>query len=250
VLLVVVLAVVTSAFAAPKSDSPGNPNPNVVPPQASFGGLTYSEWGDRWWAWEFSLPKAGHPNVDPTGAWAYAGQSGSLFLLSDAWNMSPPKAERSVTIGSGQSLLLPVATFSNSYADACIMDDGRCYTGQYDEAGVAATLQGCAATCADNATGLYAKVDGRDIKQIERYRRASTAVFPIPYPEDSIWEGRVLPWGTFGPQAGITWLAADGYYLLLAPLSVGEHTIVYGAANQRTQMAHDVVYHITVKPGR
>ena len=76
-LIAAVLAVLASTLAAaPKADRPGNPNPGVVPLTAKVGGLSYSQWGDRWWQWAHSVGADESAITDMTGGpRASAGQS-------------------------------------------------------------------------------------------------------------------------------------------------------------------------------
>ncbi len=41
---------------------------------------------------------------------------------------------------------------------------------------------------------------------------------------------------------------ADGYYLLVEPLSIGKHKIKFGVKNVGWSM--DIIYNITVVPGK
>src|SRR5262245_38733339 len=42
-----------------------NPNPRVIPVNGTYRGLSYGEWGARWWQAVFSVPVVGgsHPTI-------------------------------------------------------------------------------------------------------------------------------------------------------------------------------------------
>jgi hypothetical protein len=48
-----------------------------------------------------------------------------------------------------------------------------------------------------------------------------------------------------GPVSGQS--VSDGFWILLAPLSVGEHTIHFGGTFTQSDFTLDVTYHLTVK---
>jgi hypothetical protein len=79
------------------------------------------------------------------------------------------------------------------------------------------------------------EIDGEPVQNVTDFRCQTNEPFMVTMPEDNVFE---IPAGTYGPSI------ADGYYLLLEPLSPGRHTIHfvtrYGDATQ------DVTYHITV----
>jgi hypothetical protein len=51
------LALALAGLALPTaSRAQGNPNPGVAPPQSHPHGLSYAEWGARWWQWAYSFP--------------------------------------------------------------------------------------------------------------------------------------------------------------------------------------------------
>jgi hypothetical protein len=51
-----------------------------------------------------------------------------------------------------------------------------------------------------------------------------------------------FPAGTYDPHV------ADGYFLVLTPLSAGEHTIVVHVVNLTSNLDYTATYHITVSP--
>ena len=62
-------------------------------------------------------------------------------------------------------------------------------------------------------------------------------MFSLLLPDDNLFG---LPAGAYAPAV------ADGYYLLLAPLPPGPHTITFGGTDG-TGFSQDITYHITVQ---
>src|SRR5207248_11529540 len=76
---VCLLAVALTAFGASDGWAQGNPNPGVAPPGSTPHGVSYPEWGGKWWAWASSIPMDENPN--PAGRFFDVGQSGWVFFL-------------------------------------------------------------------------------------------------------------------------------------------------------------------------
>ena len=71
---------------------------------------------------------------------------------------------------------------------------------------------------------MFAEIDGVPIKDLQQYRTQSPLFTLGPLPENNIfqWEGFQCPAGTTTPSV------ADGFCLMLKPLSAGTHTIHFG----------------------
>jgi hypothetical protein len=100
-------------------------------------------------------------------------------------------------------------------------------------------------------TDIHVEIDGVPVKDVTQYR-ATTPVFSSTLPDSNILRDfygctDALP-GTYGPMVG------DGYFLILAPLPVGEHLIhetgiLHVNPSDPSQDIHvDVSWHITVVP--
>jgi len=226
----------------------GNPNPQVIPLNAKVGGLTYGDWGDGYWSWQFSIPAPECPVLNGAGPGQVAGP---VFMLSNV-PVVPRKShvvECSVTVGGDQALFLPLATSCSFVADDCLNADGTCALG-YTSENVESYFRECNHTCISQVSDLYASVDGRELHDLFDYRAESSHAFACPYAEHMQWAGYGGLGGTIGEDAGeIAAAVTDGYYLLLSPLSPGEHVVSYGASwpqfGKRTVAG--VTYHVTVK---
>src|SRR5262245_37281459 len=115
IVLAVLIGISLVAGSAWAQGNPGNlGNPNIVPPQASFGGQTYSEWVASHFQWAFSIPSTNHPLFDAadctigTPAGCSIGQSGSVWFL-DGRLGSGGIVNRCCTIPAGTALFLAIA---------------------------------------------------------------------------------------------------------------------------------------------
>jgi hypothetical protein len=90
------------------AEAQGNPNPGVIPPQAHPFGLSYGEWGARWWSWAFSFPLAQLPLLQAGEVDCSLGQSGSVWFLAGTVGGA---ATRSCTIPTGTALFFPIINY-------------------------------------------------------------------------------------------------------------------------------------------
>ena len=91
----------------------------------------------------------------------------------------------------------------------------------------------CAKAWIDHVTDLAATIDGRAVENLARLRTRS-GDFSFTVPNNNILVGSGSTWG---------FSSADGYYILLAPLSAGNHTIhIKGTFHDPFDPAHPVVF--------
>lgn len=204
--------------------------PAVVPPTDTYLGKTYGQWSQDWWTWVWKLPYAQNPVFDTNGSSAHLGQSGDVWFLAGT---AGGKTERSVIIPNGKSLFVPLINVANDYP--CPDPNFKPAEGQslFD------FLKLGAADFVAGATNLFAEVDGVAITNLFSYRGTS-ALF-------SFTASPTLknPWDiciTGGEQQAV----ADGYWLMLKPLSPGTHTLRIGGGH--VAFGVDVTYHLTVLP--
>ncbi len=187
----------------------GNPNPRVLPVHANAFGKTYGEWAAVWWQWAAGLPgDEPHPLYDDTGEACGVGQGGPVWFLAGTSSVIEEdgvfvgRANRTCYVPTGKAIFFPILNVvcNNFEEDPSLDDEG---------------LLECASFFADAATGLTCVIDGRELSGLEGYR-VQSPVFDLTLPENDIWDM---------PTAGTERAADDGYYLLLAPLSRGEHDL-------------------------
>ena len=204
-------------------------NPKIISPQANPNGKSYGEWAAAWWQWALSIPEAQNPLLDTTGEFAGIGQSGPVWFLAGTFGNA---AERAVTIPTGKSIFVPV---HNWIFGSAVFDCDPTNPGVPCDV---PTLQATAAAAATGAEVVEAWIDGAKVQNIRDYRGISPEPFAITLPEGAVFG---IPAGTYYPQV------ADGYWLMLAPLSSGQHTIQLHAVNSAFGIDQTLVVHLTVK---
>jgi hypothetical protein len=204
-------------------------NPSVIPPQASSHGQTYGEWSAAWWQWVLSIPADHNPALDLTGADAAQGQSGSVWFLAGVFGSSGA-VERTITVPPGKALFFPLINF---VWISTVPED------PHTAEGIRAIIE----PPADAATDLACEVDGVPLKNLAAYRTESP-LFEVTLPAGDVFGAGPA---TYGPSMD------QGYYLMLAPLSAGEHSIHFKGtmpatiAPYWTPFSVNVTYHITVQ---
>jgi hypothetical protein len=130
-------------------------------------------------------------------------------------------ATRSCTIPAGTSILVPLINVECSTAE-----------GNGD---TPAELRACARGFADQFTDLSLTIDGVAIADLQRFR-VQSPVFQFTAAEGNV----------FGVPAGTTRSVADGYWVLIRPLSPGTHTISFGGAFPPGGFTTSATYMLTV----
>jgi hypothetical protein len=204
--------------------------------------MTYGQWGDAWWQWAFSIPAANNPVADPTGQYAAVGQpDGPVWFLAGTFGGS---AERTVTIPGGKYLFFPIV--NQIWVNLPMWGDNPW---SKDQESYARDLIGAVI---DTAADLACEIDGVAVKHIAAYRCRTPkgGAFMVDFPEGDIWglvgqedvNGDIFQAGSYGPSL------QDGIYLMLAPLSPGQHTIHFTATTWGGDWDLEVLYHLTVGP--
>jgi len=231
---VVVIIVISIGLigAATIAGAQAGGQPQVFPLDDSPYGNTYGEWSARWWQWLTAIPAATNPNFDTTGANCAVGQVGPVWFLAGTFT-NASKITRSCTIPHGKALLFtPLTQLDGAGAFDC----DPTFPVPCD----LNALRALAAAFADNPATLKASVDGAPLAHLSDHR-VQSPVFLITYPTHPIFDG--LPPGTSTPNL------ADGYWVLLSPLSPGKHTIHFKAVSNAGSgsFAVDVTYNLTVQ---
>lgn len=206
-------------------------NPGVLPPQSHPYGQSYGQWSADWWTWFMEHPVTGHPSVDSPDFDVSSGQQGKVWFLGSPFGT----VERTVTIPTGKALFIGLLN-----AEASDLED----LGDTEEA-----QRETAAWIADHIVSVSCTVDGKPVKHMERYRVQSPTQFSFTAPD---------PW-VFSPAPGGDGTAmADGYFVMLTPLSKGKHTIHFTGSFrfeagefgpeqiEAVEFGLDVTYHINV----
>ncbi len=185
-----------------------------------------SELAARWWQWVLSIPAAENPLLDTTGAFAGVDQSGPVWFVAGTWGGGP--AVRTFNVPAGKPLFFPIVNyFASGYLHAPPL-------GGFDPNPIKTERAMCKEFI-DTVTYLACEVDGMTVSVTERNREQSVP-FAVYLPANNLF------------QEAATWTAPgvdEGYYVLLAPLSAGPHTIHFAAAGPDFTL--DVTDYITVE---
>jgi hypothetical protein len=223
-----ILALMSTGVMATAAAAPAT---IVVPPQQQrFGQL-----GMLWWKWALAVPAAQNPILDPTGADCAIGQNGGTWFLAGS---SGGLVTRSCAIPAGKKIFFPVIALENDYP--CLLDPSfQPAPGQSlkDFLTYGTDKIPGAVPLIDAATDLQASLDGNDIPVVASYRGTSNMYsfagdLSLNPGFDNCITGR--------QQKAVS----DGYWLLLTPLSPGQHTLQF--AGTRQGFTEGVTYHLTV----
>jgi hypothetical protein len=216
---------------------PGANNPHILPPQSSPFGASYAEWSARWWQWAYSLPIDHHPLFDTADV--SAGQSGKVWFLGASFvsttnpsGVNVSIVTRNVTVPTGKAFFVPVANVEASTVEG---------NGTTD-----AELRAAAISFQDTFTNMSAQFDGAQVQNLGAYRVQSPLFTFGPLPDNNVLQffGLTAPAGTTSLSVG------DGVYLMLAPLSAGQHSIHFHAESPAFNFLLDVTYNLTVVGGK
>jgi len=222
-LLVGVVMIAMAATTPGQAAAKANPNPGVRPANSKPFGKSYGEWSALWWQQALAVHKGsdssfGAGSVDCTAL----GTSHVAFLVGTTGGA----ASRSCTLPTGTAVLFPLINTESSV----IEDNGT----------TEAELRANASQLADQFTNLTAVVDGTALSNLTSYRFQSP-LFTWTAPADNVFN---VP-ATADPTTAV----ADGYWIMLTPLSPGVHTISFGgAARVSPPFATAATYTITVTP--
>ncbi|HKO99938.1 MAG TPA: hypothetical protein VJU86_23390 [Pyrinomonadaceae bacterium] len=186
------------------------PSVNVIHPNDAMAqtGKTYEEWSEAWWKYVLEIPFENNPLFDETGANCNFAQSGDVFFLVSTAGGTATRNECIVPAGK-------VIYFSLLGAVRLKEVDGP-----EPEIAARSSIQGVSKSTRE----LRVFVDGQDVG-ISLFPRATPlrtlstpGFFTIDAPENNV----------FGLAPNQYHGVADGFYLMLAPLSPGPHEITFG----------------------
>ena len=109
------------------------------------------------------------------------------------------------------------------------------------------TLRASAAAATTSVRTMEVSIDGESVVHLRNYRAVSPEAFAVVLPDGNVPQsfGLPTPAGTYAPQV------ADGYWLMLAPLGPGKHTIrVHVIPDPAYGSDFNVICHITVRAPR
>lgn len=200
-------------------------------------GKSYQEWSDAWWQWAYSIPASVNPLFDETGANASQNQSGPVWFLAGVFNVSG-SAERTITVPRGKALFFPI--LNAEWDNLCPVLDPQPAPGD-----LVNVLKANVTSFIDAVDQLECDLDGTEAPDMFNFRVGPGDPFSVTFPSDNIFQAfgcsNVTP-GTYSP------LVSGGYYLMLAPLRQGNHTLHFRGHTtfMGSDFTLDITYHIHV----
>jgi hypothetical protein len=225
--LYAVALLIVGTIAVPLAFAGGPAYPN----KAKVSGKKLTEWSAEWWQWALSIPQSVSPLFDETGAQVAVGQRGPVWFLCGVFNESGT-ANRTVAIPEGKAVFFPIvnAEWDNLGVDPPLTVDAL----HEAAAGFVAAVDPASLVC---------EVDGVAIDGLLG-RRLISKPFEYSLPPGDIYEA-------FGYDGNGTQYPAvsDGYWVMLKPLSVGDHVLHFAASvGAPYNFSLEITYNITVTP--
>jgi hypothetical protein len=227
-------------------------NPGIFPPTSSPYGQTYGQWAAAWEIWAWSTPFSFSQLADTTGQFAYVNQdpnSPVFFLAPD----NGGTIVRTVTVPPDKALFFPIVFGVVFYFPALgpftIPNQNQAYHASVHSAlpvavpfgAAVGNARGWCANITAKARALACEIDGVPVTSLVAYRELSP-VFSFVLPVDNGFGDPTLGGLTSYPTVD------GGIYLMLAPLSAGQHTIHFHAEEPPPYtFVEDVTYHLTVQ---
>jgi hypothetical protein len=220
-------------------------SPVVMPPHSVVAAKTLQEWSAIWWKWAYAIPATDNPLLELNGDKSKFGDVGPVFFLAGlfvpAGKPFPPSVTRSVTIPAGKFIFFPVLNVvDDNVGNGCTTPTTTPCLGRLTIDQLFTQLEGFL-----NVTALHASIDGNPVDDLFKHHETAPAFNYTYQLTDNLAE---VVFGYAGPDAAGTVFpaVADGYYLMLRPLSAGQHTIRFGGTNFGSSL--DVTYNVTVTP--
>lgn len=220
----------------------------LYPAHSVVGGNSMEDWAVTNWKMTFETPVHGsdgvsirNPAFDETGDQAAQGNLDGAFMLFGT--ITGGNVVRSnVSIPAGKPIFVPIAGIEFSNYDTPNADFSL--PGTYTQAELAQFAKLSALSIASRGE-LHVNIDGRPVATLAAHREFAPIHYTLP-DEDNVLQNFGLDFT--GPVDA----SVDGYYVMLKPLSPGEHTINMGSTIPHndfpllSDFSADVTYHVTV----
>jgi hypothetical protein len=188
--------------------------PLTVPPRESVARKTQAEWSVAWWQWAGSFDGRDSPVADTTGALCASHQRGPVWFLAGAYGSR--RTVRTCRVPHGKYLFFPLINYvvmpRQGYSSDCVSFIAE------------------AARVTSGAEYLVMDLDGQRLGKPEAHRQASPCfdMGALASPKENVYPS-----------------AANGYYVMLKPLSVGTHELNFGGV--LPQMHQAITYTLIVE---
>jgi hypothetical protein len=203
--------------------------------------MTYGEWSAGWWQYvlSMSVKDPNNPLLDQTGEGCGVDQPNSspvFFLVGAAGSGAVTRNE--CVVPAGKVLFFPLVNFIDLHVPGDGLDTPELV--RQDLLSLIGPI-----------TELHASVDGVPVNNLNPpttpFRAcaggdpACESAFSVTLPGNNL----------FGIRAGVYAPAvADGFYLMLAPLSPGVHSLNFGGKGffAGSKFFQEITYHLTIVP--
>ena len=210
-----------------------NGNSKVFPPNAHPYGKSYDEWTVNWLQVFVTFDCANNPWLHPeTGVLFY--QSGPVYFMA---GLSTPGASANVTVPHGKAILFPLFNYLNDYPCPAEYNFEPVPPQTLEEF----LTEGAVAVTA-LATNLSVTIDGASVSNPASYL-FTTDLFYFTGNEDLSNNCYFDVCITGDSQPGV----GSGYYMMLKPLSKGEHIVHYHIDIPAWNAQQDGTFNITVQ---
>jgi hypothetical protein len=236
VLIVAGAGLLAAATPTIRADTPG-----VLPPQSHAFGKTYAEWLAAWWQWSLAFPVSADPEYGTADI--SANQSGHVWFLPKP--LGGGTTTYTATVPAGTALFVPVMTLEAdntgcpTYTDFTADQLGTFVQGGWGFATeTSCTIDGVAVAGMEDPQNTPYFVQTAPFGYTVASHDNVLANYPGFVDETCIPDGTsVFP------------TVAGGVCVLIAPMSVGLHTIHLIGMVPAFGLDFDVTFQITVAPG-
>lgn len=218
----------------------------IAPPSAhaqdspTVQGETIGEWSKLWWQWALAIPASTNPML---GGDCEQGQQGPVWFLAGVWGGGT--ATRSCNVSTGKYILFSIAnviwiqTPIDDEKELQCKGNETCWR-QHANDFLPPSIGG----------ELEATLDGNPIifNPNTPIIRSQSPVFTASFPPDNVFGELDLSQLTDRP------IVSDGFWVMLPPLSPGDHTLHFRAGlgknsgQAKKNLKQDVTYHLKVGP--
>jgi hypothetical protein len=197
----------------------------VVDINEQVDGKSLDEYASVWWQWASSMPDAESPVMDLTGAKCHVNQNGAVWFLAGGYGSS--RIHRECTVPRDRYIFFPVINMVTYTRPGTV--GARCEDRKED-----------AALNNDELRSFVVTIDELRLVNPARHRYSSPTCFDL---------NALVPKKYKAPNFYPS--AADGYRVMLKPLSPGEHRIAFHAeygndGSRFGRMVQDIEYTLRV----
>lgn len=208
------LLVATTLSAHAASAPPLPPSP-VIDANDFVLERTQVEWSESYLQWIAAFPRGSSPVADATGASCGARQDGPVWFLATSDGTAP--VTRACAVPAGMTLFVPIAQITERSGNR----EPECDS----------MVRLAAGSLSQHVGQLSLAIDGVPVAGLENHRLATGDCFALGLRQV--------------PRQPAKTAVADGWYVMLQPLSAGAHTLVVGSRFDNTPLS--VTYHLDVR---